>query len=86
MSEKYGLLWKSGDSCLFLGVLEAFHMDATNQIQVAGGDSRGFFNTDELPKLYTAAGLKILRYEEPVEVADFTRQKVRLVKMVAPKP
>ena len=69
-----------------LVVLEAFHMDATNQIQVVGGDYRVFFNTNELPKLYTAAGLKILRYEEPVEVADFTKQKVRLVKMVAQKP
>ena len=71
---------------MLLVVLEAFHMNATNQIEMVGGDYRLFFNTDELPKRYTAAGLKILRYEEPVEVADFTRQKVRLVKMVGPKP
>jgi SAM-dependent methyltransferase len=67
-------------------VLEAFHMDATNRLQVVGGDYRVFFNTDELPKLYTAAGLKILRYEEPVGSADFTKEQLRLVKMVAQKP
>ena len=67
-------------------VLEAFHMDATNQLQVVGGDYRVFFNTDELPKLYRAAGLKIVRYEEPVGVADFTKKQLRLVKMVAQKP
>ena len=67
-------------------VLEAFHMDATNQLQVVGGDYRVFFNTDELPKLYRAAGLKIVRYEEPVGMADFTKKQLRLVKMVAQKP
>jgi 2-polyprenyl-3-methyl-5-hydroxy-6-metoxy-1,4-benzoquinol methylase len=67
-------------------VLEAFHMDATNRLQVVGGDYRVFFNTDELPKLYTSAGLKILRYEEPVGTADFTKEQLRLVKMVAQKP
>ncbi|WP_201985653.1 class I SAM-dependent methyltransferase [Hymenobacter rubidus] len=67
-------------------VLEAFHMDATNRLQVVGGDYRVFFNTNELPKLYTAAGLKILRYEEPIGTADFTKEQLRLVKMVAQKP
>lgn len=69
-----------------LVVLEAFHMDATNHIQVIGGDYRVFFQTDELPKLYSAAGLQIVRYEEPIGTADFTRKKVRLVKLVAQKP
>ena len=69
-----------------LVVIEAFHMDATNHIQVVGGDYRVFFNTDELPKLYGAAGLKILRYEEPMGTADFTKQNVRLVKLVAQRP
>lgn len=69
-----------------LVVIEAFHMDATNRLQVVGGDLRVFFNTNELPKLYGGAGLKILRYEEPIAVADFTKQKLRLVKLVAQKP
>ena len=69
-----------------LVVIEAFHMDATNQLQVVGGDYRVFFNTDELPKLYSAVGLKILHYEEPMGVADFTKQNVRLVKLVAQRP
>ena len=67
-------------------VLEAFHMDATEKLQVVGDDYRVFFKTNELPKLYTAAGLKIVRYEEPIGTADFTRQQLRLVKMVAQKP
>lgn len=69
-----------------LVVLEAFHMDATERLQVVGGDYRVFFKTDELPKLYGAAGLKIVRYEEPIGTADFTKEKLRLVKMVARKP
>ena len=69
-----------------LVVLEAFHMDATDHLQVIGGDYRVFFQTNELPKLYSASGLKIVRYEEPIGAADFTREKVRLVKMVAQKP
>ena len=67
-------------------VLEAFHMDATEKLQVVGGDYRVFFKTDELKKLYGDAGLKIVRYEEPIGTADFTKQQLRLVKMVAQKP
>ena len=69
-----------------LVVIEAFHMDATNQLQVVGGDYRVFFKTDELKKLYSDVGLKILRYEEPIGTADFTKQQLRLVKLVAQKP
>lgn len=69
-----------------LVVLEAFHMEATQKIQVVDGDYRVFFNTDELKKLYGDVGLKIVRYEEPIGTADFTKQQVRLVKMVAQKP
>ncbi|MFC6222838.1 class I SAM-dependent methyltransferase [Hymenobacter artigasi] len=69
-----------------LVVLEAFHMDATEKLQVVGGDYRVFFKTNELPTLYKAAGLKIVRYEEPIGTADFTKQQLRLVKMVAQKP
>jgi len=39
-----------------------------------------------LKKLYGDVGLKILRYEEPIGVADFTKEKLRLVKLVAQKP
>lgn len=69
-----------------LVVIEAFHMDATQQLQVVGGDYRVFFNHDELPKLYGGAGLKIVRYEEPMGVADFTKRNLRLVKLVAQRP
>ncbi len=69
-----------------LVVIEAFHMDATNQLQVVGGDYRVFFQTDELKKLYGDAGLNIVRYEEPIGTADFTKQQLRLVKLVARKP
>lgn len=67
-------------------VLEAFHMDATQKIQVVDGDYRVFFKTDELKKLYGDVGLKIVRYEEPIGTADFTRQQLRLVQLVARKP
>ena len=67
-------------------VLEAFHMNATEKIQVVDGDYRVFFKTDELKKLYGDAGLKIVRYEEPIGTADFTKQQLRLVKLVAQKP
>lgn len=67
-------------------VLEAFHMDATQQLHVVNGDYRVFFNHDELKKLYGDAGLTILRYEEPLAPADFTKQTLRLVRLVAQKP
>jgi SAM-dependent methyltransferase len=69
-----------------LVVLEAFHMDATKRLAVVDGDYRVFFNTNELPTLYGAAGLKIVRYEEPLAPADFTKETLRLVRLVAQKP
>jgi SAM-dependent methyltransferase len=69
-----------------LVVLEAFHMDATKRLQVVDGDYRVFFHTNELPKLYGAAGLTIVRYEEPLAPADFTKETLRLVRLVAQKP
>lgn len=66
-------------------VLEAFHIDATEKLQVVGSDYRVVFNANGLKKLYGEVGLKIMRYEEPVGTADFTRQQLRLVKMVAQK-
>ena len=50
------------------------------------GDYRVFFKHDELRKLYGGAGLTIVRYEEPVAPADFTKQTPRLVRLVAQKP
>jgi SAM-dependent methyltransferase len=67
-----------------LVVIEAFHNDATPQ--VPHNDNRVFFDTDELKKLYAAAGLRIVRYDEPLDRADFTKQKVKLVKLVAQRP
>ena len=69
-----------------LVVLEAFHMDATRRLKVVDGDYRVFFNTNELPTLYRAAGLKIVRYEEPLAPASFTKETLRLVRLVAQKP
>ena len=66
-------------------VLEAFHMEAPKDAVVVGGDYRAFFNTDG-KKLYGDVGLLIVRYEEPIGTADFTKQQLRLVKLVARKP
>ena len=64
-------------------VLEGFHRDAIQKAQIGEGV---VFDTDEMKKLYAAAGLKILRYEEPTGTADFGKKEVRLVKLVAQKP
>ncbi|MBF9219619.1 class I SAM-dependent methyltransferase [Hymenobacter ruricola] len=66
-----------------LVVLEAFHHDAVQQARI---DEGVVFNTDELKQLYAATGLKIVRYEEPMGIADFSKKQVRLVKLVARKP
>lgn len=65
-------------------VLENFHAD----INLAWGRQLGRdvgFATDELRNVYAAAGFRIIRYEEPVGVADFTQETHRLVKLVAQK-
>ena len=64
-------------------VLEGFHRDAIEKARIGEGV---VFATNEMKKLYAGAGLKILRYEEPVGVADFSKKEVRLVKLVAQKP
>ncbi|SMC00001.1 hypothetical protein SAMN00120144_3752 [Hymenobacter roseosalivarius DSM 11622] len=43
------------------------------------------FATDALKTLYAAAGFQIMRYEELVGVADFSKENHRLVKLVAQK-
>ena len=64
-------------------VLEGFHRDAVQQARIGEGV---VFETDEMKKLYAGSGLKILRYEEPMGIADFSKKEVRLVKLVAQKP
>lgn len=65
-----------------LVVIEGFHRDATKQRKIG---ENVVFDTDELKKLYTAAGFTIVRYEENVGVGDFGLQQMRLVKLVAQK-
>jgi SAM-dependent methyltransferase len=64
-------------------VLEGFHREAQQTSQI-GEDV--VFDTNELKNLYRAAGLKILRYEEPMGTADFGKKETRLVRLVAQKP
>lgn len=67
-----------------LVVIEGFHADAA---KARGGKigSGVVFDTDELKKRYAGVGLKILRYEEPMGAANFSRENLRLVKLVAQK-
>jgi len=62
-------------------LIEAFHRDATKGRSIGGGV---VFDTGELPSLFS--GLRVIRYEEPVETADFGQQRVRLVRYCAAKP
>jgi SAM-dependent methyltransferase len=66
-------------------VFENFHTDV-NQVRGAQPGKEIGFATDELKNLYTAAGFEVLRYEEPMRVADFSRETHRLVRLVARKP
>lgn len=67
-----------------LVVFENFHTDINQAREIKPGQLIGFA-TDELKDSYTAAGLQILRYEEPIGVADFSLETQRLVKLVAQK-
>jgi SAM-dependent methyltransferase len=62
-------------------VVEAFHRDATKGGSIGGGV---VFDTGELPMLFPE--LRVVRYEEPVAVADFGQQRVRVVRYCAEKP
>ena len=66
-------------------VLEAFHTDAAQASLGAIGPDV-LFGPDELKQLYAGVGLQIIRYEEPLGVADFGKETVRLVKLVAQQP
>jgi hypothetical protein len=62
-------------------LVEAFHRDATKGRCIGGGV---VFDTGELPSLFS--GLRVIRYEEPVETADFGQERARLVRYCAAKP
>lgn len=62
-------------------VVEAFHRDATKRGSIGGGV---VFDTAEVPALFR--DLRVVRYQEPMSVADFGRQKERVVQFCAEKP
>lgn len=62
-------------------IIEGFHRDATKGRSIGGSV---VFDTGELPKLYP--DLRVVRYEEPMAVADFGMQKVRVVRYCAERP
>jgi 2-polyprenyl-3-methyl-5-hydroxy-6-metoxy-1,4-benzoquinol methylase len=62
-------------------VIEAFHRDATKLGPIGGAV---VFDTGELPALYPQ--LRVVRYEEPVAIADFGLEKMRLVRYCAERP
>ncbi|GAB3309682.1 class I SAM-dependent methyltransferase [Hymenobacter tenuis] len=66
-------------------VFENFHAEV-NQVWQGKLPHKVGFETDELKACYAHQGFRILRYEEPVAVADFTLETQRLVRMVAQKP
>ncbi|TGE09487.1 class I SAM-dependent methyltransferase [Hymenobacter fodinae] len=67
-----------------LVVFENFHADINRVRPGKPGQTLGFA-TDELKNVYAEAGFRILRYEEPMDIADFSLETHRLVKLVAQK-
>lgn len=65
-----------------LVVFENFHADINAALEFAHNQRIGFAS-GELPVRYAAAGFDILRYEEPLAVADFSLKTQRLVRLVA---
>lgn len=61
-------------------VVEAFHRDATKGRSIGGAV---VFGTGELIKAFP--DLRVVRYEEPMAVADFGQQQVRLVRYCGEK-
>jgi SAM-dependent methyltransferase len=62
-------------------VVEAFHRDAAKGRSIGGGV---VFDPGELPLLFKT--LRVVRYQEPMELADFGLQRVRVVQFCAEKP
>ena len=61
-------------------VVEAFHRDAAKGRSIGGGV---VFDTGELVQLFPH--LRVVRYEEPMAIADFGKQRVRVVRYCAEK-
>ena len=62
-------------------MVEAFHRDATKGRAIDGGV---VFDTAEVPGLFRE--LRVVRYQEPMAVADLGKQKVRVVQFCAERP
>jgi hypothetical protein len=62
-------------------VVEAYHRDAAKGRAIDGGV---VFDTAEVPGLFRE--LRVVRYQEPMAVADFGKQKVRVVQFCAERP
>jgi SAM-dependent methyltransferase len=62
-------------------VVEGFHRDATRTNSIGGGV---VFDSNELLRLFS--GLRVIRYEDTMGVADFGRAEVRLVRFAGMKP
>jgi 2-polyprenyl-3-methyl-5-hydroxy-6-metoxy-1,4-benzoquinol methylase len=62
-------------------VVEAFHRDATKGESIGGAV---VFDTGELPALFPH--LRVVRYEEPIAIADFGQEKVRVVRYCGERP
>jgi SAM-dependent methyltransferase len=62
-------------------IIEAFHRDATKGRSIGGAV---VFDTGQLPALYPQ--LRVVRYEEPMGIGDFGRQRVRLVRYCGERP
>ena len=62
-------------------VIEGFHRDAARDRPIGGAV---VFDSAELPQLFSA--LRVVRYEEPLAVADFGLAKVRLVRYCGERP
>lgn len=55
-------------------VVEAFHRDATKNGSIGGGV---VFDSGEVPTIFS--GLRAVRYQEPLSVADFGKRRERVV-------
>jgi SAM-dependent methyltransferase len=62
-------------------VVEGFHRDATKTASIGGGV---VFDTNELPQLFP--GLRVVRYEDAIDKADFGGNETRVVRLAAVKP
>lgn len=62
-------------------LIEAFHRDATKGRSIGSGV---VFDSGEIPALFPA--LRAVRYQEPMEISDFGKMRVRVVQFCAEKP